>query len=205
MVKFSFIALASALAASSASAGTATKKTIKLGRRNLRRGDPATKALLKNAAPYKKGGAKKVHRRAEDAAEDEAEDEAEDAGFEITGSYSLEFSQCIDVKTYNEDLFDEDIIGYAKAGQVVSTKSYVLFHICTDDTCYLDAEDDLYMVDLATYLANIATYHANKRIDFCEQAPLARPQVLSPQPRPAGCTARFAVKAGCSAARQRLG
>mmetsp|Transcript_33386 Transcript_33386/g.76222 ORF Transcript_33386/g.76222 Transcript_33386/m.76222 type:complete len:523 (+) Transcript_33386:77-1645(+) len=155
MVKFSFIALASALAAPSASAGTT--KTIKLGHRNLRRGDPATKALLKKAAPYKKGGAKKVHRR------------AEDAEFEITGSYSLEFSQCIDVQTTDEDLFDEDIIGYAKAGQVVSTKSYVLFHVCTDDTCYLDAEDDLYMVDLGTYLANIATYHANKRTDFCEQ------------------------------------
>lgn len=84
MVKFSFIALASALAAPSASAGTT--KTIKLGHRNLRRGDPATKALLKKAAPYKKGGAKKVHRR------------AEDAEFEITGSYSLEFSQCIDVQ-----------------------------------------------------------------------------------------------------------
>ena len=85
MVKFSFLALASALAASSASAGT-TQKTIKLGHRNLRRGDPATEALLKKAAPYKKGGAKKVHRR------------AEDAEFEITGSYSLQFSQCIDVK-----------------------------------------------------------------------------------------------------------
>lgn len=85
MVKFSLIALASALAASSASAGT--PKTIKLGRRNLRRGDPATEALLKKATPYKKGGAKKVQRRAE-----------EEAAFEITGSYSLEFSQCIDVK-----------------------------------------------------------------------------------------------------------
>lgn len=64
---------------------------------------------------------------------------------------------------------DEDIIGYAKAGQIVSTKSYVLFHVCDEDTCYLDAEDDVYMVDLPTYLTNIATYHANKRNDFCEQ------------------------------------
>merc|ERR1711966_615425 len=55
------------------------------------------------------------------------------------------------------------------AGQVVSAKSYVLFHVCTDDTCYLDAEDDLYLVDLPTYLVNVATYHANKRNDYCEQ------------------------------------
>merc|ERR1711966_519197 len=55
------------------------------------------------------------------------------------------------------------------AGQVVSAKSYVLFHVCTDDTCYLDAEDDLYLVDLPTCLVNVATYHANKRNDYCEQ------------------------------------
>lgn len=157
MVKFSLIALASALAASSASAGT--PKTIKLGRRNLRRGDPATEALLKKATPYKKGGAKKVQRRAE-----------EEAAFEITGSYSLEFSQCIDVKTTDEELMDENIIGYAQAGQIVSTQSYVLFHVCLEDsTCYIDSEDDLYMVPLPVYLANIATYHANKRSDFCDQ------------------------------------
>ena len=65
---------------------------------------------------------------------------------------------------------DENIIGYAQAGQIVSTQSYVLFHVCLEDsTCYIDAEDDRYMVPLSTYLANIATYHANKRSDFCEQ------------------------------------
>jgi len=160
MVKFSFIALAVALASTtlvSAAGSSTVKKNVKLSR-NLLSGKGSTKALLKHARPYKKKGAKKVHGR-----------RAEEEEFEITGDYYLEFSKCLDLKTYDEDLFDEDLYEYSQAGKVVSTKSYVLFHVCTSDTCYLDAEDDLYMVDLATYLTNVAQYHANKRSDFCEQ------------------------------------
>lgn len=158
MVKFSFIALASAIAtASAASNGRVVKKTIKLGNRNLRRGDAATEALLKKAVPYKKAGGK-VSRR------------AEEQEFEIDGRYSLQFAECVDVRTYDEDLFDEDIVSYVQAGQIVAAKSYVLFHVCTEnETCYLDSEDDLYLVDLPTYLTNVAQYHANKRNDYCEQ------------------------------------
>lgn len=94
MVKFSFIALASALAAVSgaSAAKPVAKKTIKLGNRNLRRGDAATEALLKKATPYKgkKTGAKKVNRRRAEEDEDE---------FEIDGSYSLQFSECVDINS----------------------------------------------------------------------------------------------------------
>jgi len=107
-----------------------------------------TKALLKRARPYQ-------GRRLEQE--------------EIDGSYSLKFSQCVEVKTANEDLFDENIIDYVKAGQVVSAKSYVLFHLCQGSYCYYDSDDDLYIVDLPTYLASIGPYHANKRLDYCEQ------------------------------------
>ena len=159
MAKFSFVALATVLAATANAAAPVAKKTIKLGNRKLRRGDAGTEALLKKARPYKKGGAKKVARRLEGDEEEE---------FAIDGSYSLQFSECIDVKAYDADLFDEDIVGYVEKGSIVAAQSYVLFHVCTDDTCYLDAEDDLYLVDLPTYLTNVATYHANKRTDFCE-------------------------------------
>lgn len=163
MVKFSFLALASAVATVSAAKSGPVKKHINLGNRNLRRGDAATEALLKKATPYKgKRGAKKIANR-------RAEEDAEEEEFEITGAYSLQFSECIDIKTVDEDLFDEDIVGYVQSGQIVAAKSYVLFHVCQDDTCYIDAEDDLYLVDLPTYLTNIAQYHANKRNDFCEQ------------------------------------
>ena len=65
--------------------------------------------IPKNAKPYSSS-----HRRLEE------EDLA------INATYSIQFSSCLDIKTYNPDLFDEDIIAYVKAGKVVSTKSYVL-------------------------------------------------------------------------------
>ena len=156
MVKFSFIALASALATASATTGT-IKKSIKLGNRNLRRGDPATEALLKKATPYKRGTENNAARRRLDGEK-----------LEIDGTYNLKFSECVDVKTTAEDLFSDELVEYAQAGSVVAAKSYVLFHVCQGDDCYYEADADLYMVDLPTYLTNVATYHANKRNDYCE-------------------------------------
>eukprot|EP00585_Thalassiosira_rotula_P006046 CAMPEP_0196138966 /NCGR_PEP_ID=MMETSP0910-20130528/6411_1 /TAXON_ID=49265 /ORGANISM="Thalassiosira rotula, Strain GSO102" /LENGTH=590 /DNA_ID=CAMNT_0041399637 /DNA_START=10 /DNA_END=1782 /DNA_ORIENTATION=- len=173
MVKVTFLALASVLAASvsagssssSSSAALRRKKTIKLGNRKLQRGDPATEALLRKARPYKKSNAvankntsSSPHRRRK----------LDDEDFEIDGSYSLKFSQCVDIKTKDEDLFDDELVEYVQAGQVVSASSYVLFHVCQGDNCYYEADDDLYVVDLPTYLTNVATYHANKRNDYCE-------------------------------------
>ena len=80
MVKFTFLALASAIAAASAAAPVT--KTIKLGNRMLRRGDPGTDALLKKARPYKAGANRRL----------------EGDEFEMDGTYNLKFSQCIDVK-----------------------------------------------------------------------------------------------------------
>lgn len=163
MVKFSFLALAASAAtigAASASSPAVVKKNIKLGNRNLRRGDPATESLLKKAIPYKRSGVSNnsavTPRRLED-------------NNNIDGSYYIQFSECMDVKLYDEDLFDENIINYVKNGQIVAAKSYVLFHVCQKDSCYLESEDDLYLVDLSTYLVNIAQYYANKRTDYCEQ------------------------------------
>jgi len=148
-----FAPLLPVLAAASATAVAATAPNkIKLGR-GLRRGDAMTKALLKKARPY--GKQSRGGRRLEQE--------------EIDGSYGLKFSQCVEVKTADENLFDENIVDYAKAGQVVAAKSYVLFHLCKGDYCYYDSDDDLYMVDLPTYLASIGTYHANKRQDYCQQ------------------------------------
>eukprot|EP00584_Thalassiosira_punctigera_P011102 CAMPEP_0172529108 /NCGR_PEP_ID=MMETSP1067-20121228/3256_1 /TAXON_ID=265564 ORGANISM="Thalassiosira punctigera, Strain Tpunct2005C2" /NCGR_SAMPLE_ID=MMETSP1067 /ASSEMBLY_ACC=CAM_ASM_000444 /LENGTH=563 /DNA_ID=CAMNT_0013313103 /DNA_START=68 /DNA_END=1759 /DNA_ORIENTATION=- len=160
MVKFAFVALASVLA-TSANAGNSRavrrKKTFKLGNRKLRRGDPATDALLNKARPYKRNAAAKNVSRARRLDD-----------FEIDGSYNLKFSECVEIKTYDEDLFNEDLVDYVQAGQIVQASSYVLFHVCQGDDCYYDAEDDIYIVDLPTYLTNVATYHANKRNDYCD-------------------------------------
>lgn len=148
MVKFSIVILASIIAAAR---GGTVHKTMNLNNLKFRRGDPDTEALLKKVRPYFAG------RRLQ-----------EEVAFD--GSYNLKFSRCVDVKTYNELLFDgEDIIEDVKAGDVAAVKSYVLFHVCQSATCDYDAEDDLYVIDLPTYLKGVAQYHANKRNDYCTE------------------------------------
>ncbi|KAL7547236.1 hypothetical protein ACHAWF_010551 [Thalassiosira exigua] len=88
--------------------------------------------------------------------------------FEVDGSYSLKFSQCVDLKLMDEDLFDDEFVSYTKAGQIVSTKSYVLFHVCQDNDCYYESEDDLYLVDLSTYAGNVASAFAASRNAYCD-------------------------------------
>jgi len=148
MVKYSVVTLTAAIATVSA----ARSPPFTLGKRNLRRGDPATEALLKKAIPYRKGG-KSRH--------------LQEQNNEIDGSYNLKFSQCVDIKTLDENLFGNDMISYAQAGQVVSSRSFVLFHVCQGSNCYYESEDDLYIVDLATYMKNVAVFHASKRRNYC--------------------------------------
>ena len=88
--------------------------------------------------------------------------------FQIDGSYNFKFSQCVDVRMSDEELFNEDNIAYTQSGQIQMSKSYVLFHVCLEDDCYYESEEDLYIVDLATYLLNVASHKATKRKNYCE-------------------------------------
>lgn len=135
----------------------AGSRTLKQGHKTFRRGDPSTEALLKKARPYKK----------KDTAAASSRRRLEDDDFAVDGTYSLKFSQCVDVKLLDNDLFDEDVIEYTKTGQIISAKSYALFHVCQDNDCYYDSEDDLYMVDLPTYVMNAAGYHASVKASYC--------------------------------------
>jgi len=114
-------------------------------------------ALLRSARPYKKGAAT-------DAAFRRRLDQND---FEIDGSYNIKFEQCVDIKLLDEDLFDEDVIEYTQAGNITSTQSYAIFHVCQESDCYYESEDDLYIVDLPTYVMNVASYYANAKSSYC--------------------------------------
>lgn len=130
------------------------------GKRKLGRNPTvAPEALLRSARPYKKG--------ANTAASFRRRLDGDDDGFEIDGSYSIKFEQCVDLKLYDEDLFDEDVIEYTQAGNIASTQSYALFHVCQENDCYYESEDDLYIVDLATYVTNVASYYATAKSSYC--------------------------------------
>ena len=141
-------------------------KLSNTSRKLFRRGNPQTEALLKNALPYRR-------RVAADNASVSTTTQRRrqlENDYAFDGSYNIKFSQCVDLHTYNENLFQNaDIVEDTRDGNVASVKSYVLFHVCTDATCDYDAEDDLYVIDLPTYLKSVATYHANKRYDYCTQ------------------------------------
>ena len=121
------------------------------GRHMVKRGELGADALIQKARRYTKNGSSHNSRR-----------------LEFDGSYNLQFSQCVDIKLLNEDLFDDDVIEYTKAGEIISTKSYVLFHVCQDDDCGSGSEDDLYLVDLSTYVKNVASYHASAKGAYCD-------------------------------------
>jgi hypothetical protein len=157
MVKSTIVVMASALATvAAARGGGAVRKTIKLdNNREFRHGDKSTEAMLRNARPYFTN-----RRRLQDEGE----------GMAFDGSYNLKFSQCVDVRTYDESLFgDENVLEDVRDGKVAAVKSYVLFHVCQSATCDYDAVDDLFVIDLPTYLKGVAQYHANKRSDYCAQ------------------------------------
>ena len=117
-------------------AGAAGASTIDLGSKQT----AMTESLLQKARPYKKNAAGAGSRR------------RLDQNFQIDVSYSVLFSRCVDIKLLDDDLFDENVIEYTKAGSLISTKSYALFHVCQGDDCYYESEDDLFIVDLATYV-----------------------------------------------------
>jgi len=152
MVKFPFIGFVGSFAVASFDKH---HTSIKLGKRQLRRGDTSTEALFMKARPFKNAHTGRKLEGQEDAAE-------------LDGSYSVKFSQCVDVRTKSEDLFSDELIAYAQSGTVVSSKSFVLFHVCQGDNCFYESDEDLYIVDLATYLANVATYHVEKRQNYCQ-------------------------------------
>ena len=150
MVKFSILALATAIA--SVSATSTTKKTINLGNRQLRANSPSTKALMKHAIKVKGG------RRLEDGEE-----------MQITGSHYMQFDECIDVTTYDEELIqNEDMVSYAKSGDVVSVANFVKFYLTNYEGQGMDYSGDAYMVPLATWLTNMAKVHAEERQNYCE-------------------------------------
>ena len=115
------------------------------------------KALLRSAIPVDKNGNRRL-------------DQQE---FEINGLYSIKFNHCLSLKIaadqYEDVLFDQNVIEYTKAGKVLAQTSYVLFNVCqTDYNCYYDDDENLYMVDLPTYMGSLIEGKQQLEESFCE-------------------------------------
>lgn len=90
---------------------------------------------------------------------------------ELTGEYSIQFNQCVALKTepYNDGLmFADSLVEYTAKGQIVSQKSYVLFNVCPTEYCDYYAEDDnLFMVDIETYMAALSVFYGGMAETYC--------------------------------------
>jgi len=110
---------------------------------------------MKHAIKVKGGAARRLDGEAEE--------------MQITGSHYMQFDECIDVTTYDEELIeDEDLVSYAKAGTIVPVANYVTFYLTDYSGQGMEYEGNKYMVPLATWLTNMAKVHAEERQNYCE-------------------------------------
>jgi len=89
----------------------------------------------------------------------------------ITGSKSIQFDQCVSVTTqpYNNNIFyNEYNLQAAQNGAIQSQKSFVIFNVCeTDSECAYSSQNNLYMVDLGTYVRATMPYLPTKESRYC--------------------------------------
>jgi len=92
-----------------------------------------TKALLQSARPYRPKNNAINNINIDTTTQHKQHQPTQrklDGNVEITSSHTLKFSQCIDLQLLDKDLFDDNVIDYTKNGQIMSTKSFALFHVC---------------------------------------------------------------------------
>ena len=93
--------------------------------------------------------------------------------FELTSMYSFNFDKCVSIRTEPSDageiIFDATLEQYASKGEIVPAKSYILFNVCKTKYCdYYKADDNLFMIDIGTYMAAIADYYVSRHEAYCD-------------------------------------
>ena len=98
--------------------------------------------------------------------------------FELTAGYSIQFNHCVSLKTEpaNDDImFAEDLIEYTAKGTIVSEKSYILFNVCETKFCdYYSDDDNLFMVDVETYMASVTDIYEERQQSYCTACQTSR-------------------------------
>jgi hypothetical protein len=86
-------------------------------------------------------------------------------GYEVDiSSYSVKFEKCQFVKSYDDDLADDE-----DSTTVLATKRFVIFRLCPENSCsscnYNYGE---YIIDLETYLESTVEYQQELQEEMCE-------------------------------------
>jgi hypothetical protein len=132
-----------------------TDAAVKRGE-TLRADSPVSRAIMERAIRVNRQGQRIL-----------AENE-----FELTAMYSFQFDTCVSLRTEPSDageiIFDADLEQYASKGEIVSQMSYILFNVCKTKYCeYYKSDDNLFMIDIGTYMSAIADYYVSRHEAYC--------------------------------------
>lgn len=88
----------------------------------------------------------------------------------VSANKSIQFNSCVAVTTqpWDEDIFYSQYnLNAAQNGKIVSEHSYVLFNLCDTGSCIYESDENLYMVDLKSYLRSLLAYYPSKKQKVC--------------------------------------
>lgn len=90
--------------------------------------------------------------------------------FELSGDHSIQFQSCSTLTTepYSSEIFYSQYnLQAAQAGQIKSERSYVIFNVCETGTCAYAGNDNVFMVDLKTFVRSTMPYSITKKTRYC--------------------------------------
>lgn len=154
---YTFTVALLALVALSVEAGNAASETVT--GRTLRADSSASRLIMEHAVRVNRQGERIL--------------EGNQNKFELTAMYSFSFDKCVSLRTEPTDageiIFDANLEPYTSKGEIVAEKSYILFNVCKTKYCdYYKADDNLFMIDIGTYMAAIADYYVSRREAYCD-------------------------------------
>jgi hypothetical protein len=151
-MKFFAVALAAFVAATNAAPSA---KTQNLSGSSIRGGLDASRKIMEKAYKVNRQGQRVL-----------------DGNFELSSAYSLQFNTCVSLKTEpteNGDIiFDDALIKYTTDGAISPQKSFILFNVCETAYCdYYANDDNLYMIDIATYMSAFTEFYVTREEEYC--------------------------------------
>lgn len=113
-------------------------------------------------APQNTGKANYISKLMDGAVPTRRLEEAEEYEVDISGYY-VKFEQCQFVKSYDEEMAQEE-----EAGTVLATKRFALFRLCPDECSSCNTGYGEYLVDLDQYLESTVEYFQDYQEGMCQ-------------------------------------
>lgn len=89
--------------------------------------------------------------------------------FTLSKDHSIQFKECVSLRTYDETLFYENLLPYTKTGQLVAQKSVVLFDVCKTGSCsQRTSEHHTFMIELEDWVGSSIDMQFEQDEEYCE-------------------------------------